>query len=74
MTDVPASTDMHFRNGAVASEYLATLLLEYVDEDRLSLDDTIDHWMPMLPEANRVTLKMLTDQTSGYPDFETDPA
>ncbi|MBV9355324.1 MAG: beta-lactamase family protein [Chloroflexi bacterium] len=72
--DVPATTDMHFRNGAVAFEYLATLLLEYVDEGRVSLDDTIDHWTPTLPEANQVTLKMLTNQTSGYPDFETDPA
>jgi CubicO group peptidase (beta-lactamase class C family) len=25
-------------------------------------------------EANKVTLKMLANQTSGYPDFETDPA
>ncbi|MBV9579432.1 MAG: beta-lactamase family protein [Chloroflexi bacterium] len=69
----PATTDMHFRNGAVAFEYLATLLLQYVDEGRVSLDDTIDHWEPMLPEANQVTLKMLANQTSGYPDFETDP-
>jgi CubicO group peptidase (beta-lactamase class C family) len=74
MTDVPSTTDMHFRNGAVAFEYLATLLLLYVDAGRVTLDDTIDHWMPMLPEANQVTLKMLTNQTSGYPDFETDPA
>jgi CubicO group peptidase (beta-lactamase class C family) len=74
MDGVPATTDMHFRNGAVAFAYLGTLLMEYVDESRVTLDDTIDHWMPMLPEANQVTLKMLTNQTSGYPDFETDPA
>jgi len=29
--------------------------------------------MPTLPEAGTVTLKMLANQTSGYPDFETDP-
>jgi CubicO group peptidase (beta-lactamase class C family) len=74
MDGVPATTDMRFRNGAVAFAYLGTLLLEYVDEGRVTLDDTIDHWMPMLPEANQVTLKMLANQTSGYPDYETDPA
>jgi len=73
MAGVPATTDMHFRNGAVAFEYVSTLLLEYVDEGRISLDDTVDKWMPSLPEANKVTLKMLTNQTTGYPDFETDP-
>src|SRR6266702_1648210 len=74
MTGVPATTTMHFRNGAVAFSYLATLLLQFVDEHKVKLDDTIERWMPTLPEANKVTLKMLANQTSGYPDFETDPA
>lgn len=74
MTGVPATTAMQFRNGAVAFQYLATLLMEFVDEHKVTLDDTIDRWMPTLPEARKVTLKMLANQTTGYPDFETDPA
>ena len=54
--------------------YVSTLLLEYVDEHKVKLDDTIDRWMPSLPESHIVTLKMLANQTTGYPDFETDPA
>ena len=73
MTGVPATTAMHFRNGAVAFSYLGTLLMEFVDEHKVKLDDTIDRWMPTLPEANKVTLKMLANQTSGYPDYEADP-
>jgi CubicO group peptidase (beta-lactamase class C family) len=73
MTGVPATTAMHFRNGAVAFSYLGTLLMEFVDEHKVKLDDTIERWMPKLPEANKVTLKMLANQTSGYPDYETDP-
>ena len=73
MTGVPATTAMHFRNGAVAFAYLGTLLMQFVDEHKVKLDDTIDRWMPTLPEANKVTLKMLANQTTGYPDFETDP-
>jgi len=73
MTGVPATTAMHFRNGAVAFSYLGTLLMKFVDEHKVKLDDTIDRWMPTLPEANKVTLKMLANQTSGYPDYETDP-
>src|SRR5881394_1296588 len=74
MSGVPATTAMHFRNGAVAFAYLGTLLMEFVDEHKVTLDDTIERWMPTLPEANKVTLKMLANQTSGFPDFETDPA
>src|SRR5437870_9521131 len=74
MSGVPATTAMHFPNGAVAFAYVSTLLLEFVDETKVKLDDTIERWMPTLPEANKVTLKMLANQTAGYPDFETDPA
>jgi CubicO group peptidase (beta-lactamase class C family) len=73
MTGVPATAAMHFRNGAVAFSYLGTVLLQFVDQHKVKLDDTIERWMPDLPQANKVTLKMLANQTSGYPDFETDP-
>ena len=73
MTGVDATTDMHFRNGAVAFSYVSNLLLQYVDDGTVSLDDTIDQWTPELPESDTVTLRMLTNQTTGYPDFETDP-
>jgi CubicO group peptidase (beta-lactamase class C family) len=73
ITGVPATTAMHFPNGAVAFAYVSTLLMQFVDEHKIKLDDAIDRWMPTLREANKVTLKMLANQTSGYPDFETDP-
>ena len=72
--DIPATTDMYFRNGAVAFAYIGNLLLQFVDEGKVSLDDTIDRWLPDLPEADKVTLLMLANQTAGYPDFEQDPA
>jgi CubicO group peptidase (beta-lactamase class C family) len=73
MDGVPATTDMNFRNGAVAFAYIGTLLMLYVEQHKVKLDDTINKWLPDLPESDKVTLKMLTNQTSGYPDFETDP-
>jgi CubicO group peptidase (beta-lactamase class C family) len=73
LPDIPATTDMYFRNGAVAFAYLGNLLLQFVDEGEASLDDTIDQWLPDLPDADKVTLLMLANQTAGYPDFEQDP-
>ncbi len=74
LTGMPATTAMHFRNGAVAFAYVSNLLLQYVDDGLVTLDDTIDRWVPELPESDTVTLRMLANQTSGYPDYETDPA
>ncbi|MCV7280966.1 beta-lactamase family protein [Mycolicibacterium flavescens] len=69
MTGVPATTNMHFRNGAVAISYVATLLLKLVDEGKVSLDDKLSKWLPEVPHADRVTLGQLAQMTSGYVDY-----
>jgi CubicO group peptidase (beta-lactamase class C family) len=71
---VPATTSMHFRNGAVVISYMSTLLLRLVDEGKVKLDDQISKWLPNLRDSNRVTLRMLASMTAGYHDFEIDPA
>ena len=68
MTGVPATRDMHVRNGAIAISYVATLLLQLVDEKRVSLDDKLSRWLPEIPNAHRVTLGQLARMTSGYRD------
>ncbi|HZG69613.1 MAG TPA: serine hydrolase domain-containing protein [Herpetosiphonaceae bacterium] len=73
MTGVPATTDMHFRNGAVAISYMSTLLLQLVDQNVVTLDDPLATWLPDLPDADRVTLRMLANMTAGYPDFVQNP-
>ena len=69
MTGVPATTAMHFRNGAVTIAYLATVLLELQEKGQLSLDDKLSKWFPEYPQADRVTLRMLIGSTSGYADY-----
>src|SRR2546428_64263 len=59
MTGVPATTTMHFRNGAVAISYMSTLLLRLVDEHKVKLDDKVSKWLPHLRDSGRVTLRML---------------
>src|SRR5262245_34378595 len=73
MTNVPATTEMHFRNGAVAISYVATLLFVLVDEGRVSLDDKVSKWLPDVRFADQVTLGQLAQMTSGYFDYVQDP-
>jgi len=74
MTGVPATTDMRFRNGAVAIAYVSHLLLQLVDEGALSLDDTVAEYLPDIGFADQVTVGQLARMTSGYRDYVTDPA
>ncbi|MBV9513942.1 MAG: beta-lactamase family protein [Mycobacteriaceae bacterium] len=69
MTGVPATPQMHFRNGAVAISYVATLLLKLVEEKKVRLDDKLAKWLPDFPHADQVTLGQLAQMTSGYPDY-----
>ena len=69
MNGVPATPEMHFRNGAVAISYVATALLVLVDRGVVGLDDVLATWLPDLPDADATTLRMLANMTAGYPDY-----
>ncbi|MEU7905645.1 serine hydrolase domain-containing protein [Actinoplanes sp. NPDC049118] len=73
MTGIPATTDMRFRVGSVGIAYLNILLLQLVDRGVVTLDEPIARWLPSLPRADKVTLRMLGSSTSGYPDYESYP-
>jgi D-alanyl-D-alanine carboxypeptidase len=71
MTGVPTTTDMRFRMGSETIPYLTTILLQLQQEGRLSLDDPLSKYLPDsgVPNADRVTLRMLGHSISGYPDW-----
>ncbi|WP_042432366.1 serine hydrolase domain-containing protein [Streptacidiphilus anmyonensis] len=73
MTGVPARPDMRFRAGSVAITYMGTILLQLADEKRISLDDPLSRWLPEVPHAREITLRMLGDTTSGFQDYVKNP-
>jgi len=69
MAGMPANPRMNFRIGSIAIPYVVDLVLQLQDQGRLSLDDPVSKWLPGLPNARGVTLRMLASATSGYPDW-----
>jgi D-alanyl-D-alanine carboxypeptidase len=65
----PVTPDMNWRPGSMAIPMLTTLVLQLQEQGKLSLDDTLSKWYPDYPNADKVTLRMLSSVTSGYPDF-----
>ena len=72
MTGVPATPDMHFRNGSIAIAYIGTVLLQLSDKGILGVGDKLSKWFPEYPKADQVTLEMLINGTSGYADYVPD--
>ena len=69
MAGVPATYDMHLRNGSVAIAYLSVVTLQLQEKGVLSLDDKLAKWFPDYQKADRITLAMLLNATSGYADY-----
>ncbi|WP_380283009.1 serine hydrolase domain-containing protein [Kitasatospora purpeofusca] len=72
MTGVAAEPAMHFRAGSMAFPFFGIVLLQLAEEGRIGLDDPIARWLPEVPRADEITLRMLGDTTSGLADYVTD--
>jgi D-alanyl-D-alanine carboxypeptidase len=74
-THSPMELDDHFRIGSNTKTFVATVLLQLVDEKKLSLDDTISQFKLGLgvPNENRITLRQLAEMRSGIIDVYAVP-
>ncbi|HEX7473200.1 MAG TPA: serine hydrolase domain-containing protein, partial [Candidatus Limnocylindrales bacterium] len=54
-----------FSIGSVSKTFMATLVLELVQEGKLGLDDRVRHWLPAANVSTHVTVRELLDHTSG---------
>ncbi|HLY02964.1 MAG TPA: serine hydrolase domain-containing protein [Candidatus Cybelea sp.] len=72
----PMALDDHFRIGSNTKTFVATVLLQLVDEKKLSLDDTVGqfHLGLAVPNENRITLRQLAEMRSGIIDAYSIPA
>ncbi|MFI6291122.1 serine hydrolase domain-containing protein [Nonomuraea sp. NPDC050790] len=67
-----------FRIGSAAKAFTAATTLKLVGEGVLSLDDTVEKWLPGLLggspyDGDKITLRRLLNQTSGIYNFSMDP-
>jgi CubicO group peptidase (beta-lactamase class C family) len=64
-----AKTSTRFAIGSVSKEFTAAAILVLADRGDLSLDDTVDRYLPELTDSKRVTIRELLSHTSGYRDY-----
>jgi D-alanyl-D-alanine carboxypeptidase len=64
----PMRPELHFRAGSLTKSVVATVVLQLVAEGRLSLQDSLQRWLPgILPYGEQVTIRQLLNHTSGVP-------
>jgi D-alanyl-D-alanine carboxypeptidase len=73
-TGQPMIPPTRFRAGSVAKPFVATVVMQLREEQALSLDDTIERWLPgLVPDGGRITIRQLLGNRSGLFDFAEDP-
>jgi D-alanyl-D-alanine carboxypeptidase len=66
----PMRPELHFRAGSLTKSFVATVVVQLVADGRLSLDDTLQRWLPgILPYGEQVTIRQLLGHTGGVPDY-----
>jgi D-alanyl-D-alanine carboxypeptidase len=64
--------DARLRIQSNSKTWLMAVILQLAKEGRLSLDDTVERWLPgLLPHGGEITIRQLMTDTSGLTDDDT---
>ena len=73
----PASEATRYRVGSITKMFMAALIFQLVEENKLKLSDTLDKFFPQVPNAQKITLAQMLGHRSGIfnvtenPDFRS---
>jgi D-alanyl-D-alanine carboxypeptidase len=75
--EIPVAPTDRFGVGSITKTFTATLVLQLVDEEVLTLDDTVTQWLDdpvvgRIPHVDQITLRQLLTHTSGIYDYVDD--
>ncbi|MFI1483021.1 serine hydrolase domain-containing protein [Streptomyces sp. NPDC020747] len=76
-TGAAARSGDRFRIASASKTFVATVILQLVGEGRLSLDDSVEHWLPGVVSGNgndgsKITVRQLLQHTSGLFNYTAD--
>ena len=73
----PVNPKALFKIASISKLYVAVSITKLVNDNRLSLDKTLDHYFPELEgrieNTGSITLRMLVQHRSGIPNFTDNP-
>ena len=75
-TRAPMTTNHLVRIATLTQMFVAAIVLQLMEEEKLSLEDTLVDWLPgeicdRLPQADNITIRYLLQHRSGLADYES---
>ena len=65
----PMKVGMQQPIGSITKTMTGTLILQLVEEGKLSLDDPLSKWYPSAPKGDQISIAMLLNMTSGIATY-----
>ncbi len=72
-TAAPVTLDDYVRIASITKTFTATVILQLVDEGKLSLDDVLETFVPGIASGDQITVRQVLGMTAGIFDFVEDP-
>jgi CubicO group peptidase (beta-lactamase class C family) len=69
----PLTAANRFRIASITKMFTATMILQLVEEGKLKLTDTLDKFLPQVPNAQKITVVQILSHRSGIPNVRRDP-
>ncbi|WP_299099949.1 serine hydrolase [uncultured Winogradskyella sp.] len=74
---IPARPDALFKIASISKLYVAVSISQLVNEDQISLDETVAYYFPELKDrienSDKITVRMMVQHRSGIPNFTDNP-
>lgn len=70
----PITRDAPFRVGSISKPFVATMILQLVDEGMVDLDKPLGTYLPDTPVGADVTIRELLSHKSGLPNYTSNPS
>lgn len=76
-SDRKMDPEFHYRIGSITKTFVATVLLQLAEENKLSLDDSVEKWLPGVVQGNgydgsNITIRQLLNHTSGIANYTSE--
>jgi D-alanyl-D-alanine carboxypeptidase len=71
-TNAPFAVDDSFRIASITKTFVATVILQLVDEGALRLDDHLEQYVRGIPNGDRITIRQVLGMTAGIFNYTED--
>ena len=61
-----------YRIGSISKTFTATLIFQAIDDNKLTLDKSINKWFPKIENSKNITIENLLNHSSGIHNFTND--